>query len=58
MYTLCIMLEDKQNNISHEATLTKSVGSWFDDAGELVGENFLKDVCALHDGMLTEKKKK
>lgn len=58
MYTLSLLFEDKQNNLYQESSFTKSVGCWFDENGELVGENFLKDVAALHDGLKAEKKKK
>lgn len=58
MYTLSLLFEDNQNNLRQESSFTKSVGCWFDENGELVGENFLMDVTALHDGLKSEKKKK
>ncbi|XP_022093861.1 probable signal peptidase complex subunit 2 [Acanthaster planci] len=56
MYTLVMMYKDNTTMAEREASLTKSVGCWFDENGLLVMDLFTNDVSSLHDGLLTEKK--
>ncbi|XP_038050461.1 probable signal peptidase complex subunit 2 isoform X1 [Patiria miniata] len=56
MYTLVMTYKDSTSKTEREASVTKSVGSWFDENGLLLIDLFTNDVSSLHNGLLNEKK--
>ncbi|XP_078614329.1 signal peptidase complex subunit 2-like [Branchiostoma floridae x Branchiostoma japonicum] len=58
MYTLHIAYQDGQTNQSREASVVKSVASWFDEEGTLLMDLFTQEVKSIHSSLLTEKKEK
>ncbi len=58
MYTLVLHYTDHSTNTKREDSLTKSVGSWFDENGLLEMDVFISDVNTLHSSLISDKKQK
>ena len=58
MYMLVLHYTDSATNASREASVTKSVGTWFDENGLLEMDLFINDINELHNSLLSEKKQK
>uniref|UniRef100_A0A131YHA7 Signal peptidase complex subunit 2 n=1 Tax=Rhipicephalus appendiculatus TaxID=34631 RepID=A0A131YHA7_RHIAP len=58
IYHLQIHYKDGKTKKTREAKLEKSIASWFDENGTLVGDLFDPEVCKLHNSLLSEKKEK
>lgn len=56
IYTIIIAFHHGKTNQRTEATISKSIGSWFDTDGYLVEQELMKDVKALHAEVLRERK--
>ncbi|XP_071798924.1 signal peptidase complex subunit 2-like [Asterias amurensis] len=58
MYTLVLNYTDHTTNTTREDSVTKSVGSWFDENGLLEMDVFVNDVNSLHNSLMSDKKQK
>ncbi|XP_033638217.1 probable signal peptidase complex subunit 2 [Asterias rubens] len=58
MYTLVLNYTDHTTNTNREDSVTKSVGSWFDENGLLEMDVFVNDVNSLHNSLMSDKKQK